>query len=97
MSKITKRYRRERDSFSEEEDIPLAELEGRLKVRKRRLEGVQETVDLCATSDDEMSVISDEAILVYGIMKKRKRKERRKKERKTKRKNNRNKKTDAPC
>ena len=81
MSKITKRYRRERDSFSEEEDIPLAELEGRLKVRKRRSEGVQETVDLCATSDDEMSVISDEAILVYGIMKKRKRKERRRKKR----------------
>ena len=97
LSKITKRYRRERDSFSEEEDIPLAELEGRLKVRKRRLEVVQETADLCATSDDEMSVISDEAILVYGIMKKRKRKERRKKERKTKRKNNNNKKTDAPC
>ena len=83
MSKITKRYRRERDSFSEEEDIPLAELEGRLKVRKRRSE---ETVDLCATSDDEMSVISDEAILVYGFMKKRKRKERRKKRKKNKEK-----------
>ena len=25
MPKITKRYRRERDSFSEEEDIPLSE------------------------------------------------------------------------
>ena len=33
-----KRYRRERGIFSEEEDIPLAKLVGRLKVRKRRLE-----------------------------------------------------------
>ena len=31
LRKITKRYRLERDNFSEVEDIPLAELVGRLK------------------------------------------------------------------
>ena len=64
MNQITKRYRWQRDNFSEEEDIPLAELVGRLKVRYQRSEGVQETVVPYATSDDEMSVVSDEAILV---------------------------------
>lgn len=44
LRKIIKRYRQERDNFSEVEDIPLAELVGRLKVRKQRSEGVQETV-----------------------------------------------------
>ena len=47
----------------------LAELVGRLKVIKRRLEREQEMVDLREASDDEMSVVADEAMSVDRFMK----------------------------
>ena len=42
LSKIAKRYRRERDGSSDEEDIPLAELSGRLKARKQAGKGTKD-------------------------------------------------------
>jgi len=48
------------------------ELEGRLKMLNRRLEREQEMVDLREASDDEMSVVSDKATSVDGLMKNRK-------------------------
>ena len=50
---------------------------------KRRLEREQEMVDLRDASDDEMSVVSDEATSVDGFMKNRKKEEERKKENKS--------------
>ena len=58
-------------SSSEEENIPLAELAGRLKARERRLEGEQGLVERHKTSDDETSVVSDEAMSVAEVRKKR--------------------------
>lgn len=72
-----------KENFLEEEDIPLAEFVGRLKVRKRRLEREQEMVDLRDASDDEMSVVSNEATSVDGFMKNRKKEEERKKKAET--------------
>ena len=82
LPKIAKSTGGKRQNFLEEEDIPLAEFVGRLKVRKRRLEREQEMVDLRDASDDEMSVVSDEATSVDGFMKNRKKEEERKKEKK---------------
>ena len=61
-----------------EEDIPLAELVGRSKVIKRRLEREQEMADLREASDDEMSVVFDKATSVDGFMKNKKKEEERK-------------------
>ena len=52
-------YRRLRDNSSEEENIPVAELAGILKARKRRLERERREI-----SNDETSVVSDEAMSV---------------------------------
>ena len=71
LPKISRWYRRERDNSSEEENIPLAELAGRLKARERRLEREQGPVERHKISDDETSAVSDEAMSVDGIMKKR--------------------------
>ena len=73
LSKIAKGYGRERDRSSDEENIPLAELAGRLKARKQRLEREQKTDDRHVTSDDEMSGVSDEAISLDGVRWKRER------------------------
>ena len=71
LPKIARWYRRERDDSSEEENIPLAELAGRIKARERRLEREQGPVERHKISDDETSAVSDEAMSVDGIMKKR--------------------------
>ena len=71
LPKIARWYRRERDDSSEEENIPLAELAGRIKARERRLEREQGPVERHKSSDDETSAVSDEAMSVDGIMKKR--------------------------
>ena len=71
LLKIARWYRRERDNSSEEENTPLAELAGRLKARERRLEREQGPADRHKTSDDETSSISDEAISVDAVRKKR--------------------------
>ena len=42
LSTVTKRYRRERDGSSDEEDIPLAELAGRLQARKQIRKGTKD-------------------------------------------------------
>ena len=83
LPKIAKSTGGKRENFLEEEDIPLAEFVDRLKVGKRRLEREQEMVDLRDASDDEMSVVSDEATSVDGFMKNRKKEEERKKEKKS--------------
>ena len=75
LPKITKSTGGKRENFLEEEDIPLAELVGRLKMLNRRLEREQEMVDLREASDDEMSVVSDKATSVDGFMKNRKKEE----------------------
>ena len=49
----------------------MAELAGRLKARKQRLEREQQTLDRHVTSDDEMSGVSDEAMSVDGARRKR--------------------------
>ena len=67
LPKAAKRYRRKRDGSSDEEDIPLAELAGRLKARKQRLEREQKTVDQHVTTDEEMSGVSNEAMSVDGV------------------------------
>ena len=67
LPKIARWYRRERDNSSEEENIPLAELAGRLKARERRLEREQGPVDRHKTSDDETSAVSDEAMSVDEV------------------------------
>ena len=72
LPKIAKSIGGERENFLEEENIPLAELVGRLKMLNRRLEREQEMVDLREASDDEMSVVSDKATSVDGLMKNRK-------------------------
>jgi len=74
LPKIAKSTGGERENFLEEEDIPLAELVGRLKMLNRRLEREQEMVDLREASDDEMSVVSDKATSVDGLMKNRRKK-----------------------
>ena len=71
LPKVARWYRRERDNSSEEENIPLAELAGRLKARERRLEREQGPVDRHKTSDNETSAISDEAMSVGAVRKKR--------------------------
>ena len=71
LPKIAQWYRRERDNSSEEENIPLAELAGRLKARERRLEREQGPADWHKTSDDETSTVSDEAMPVDAVRKKR--------------------------
>ena len=71
LPKIARWYRRERDNSSEEENIPLAEIAVRLKARERRLEREQGPADRHKTSDDETSAVSDEAMSVDGVMKKR--------------------------
>ena len=60
------RYRRLRNNSSEEENIPVAELAGRFKARKRRLERERHEI-----SNDETSVVSDEAMSVGKVVKKR--------------------------
>ena len=50
----------------EEENIPVAELAGRLKARKRRLERERHEI-----SNDETSVVSGEAMSVGRVVKKR--------------------------
>ena len=74
LPKIAKSTGGKRENFLEEEDIPLAELVGRLKMLNRRLEREQEMVDLREASDDEMSVVSDKATSVDGLMKNRRKK-----------------------
>ena len=71
LPKIARWYRRERDNSSEEENIPLAELAGRLKARERRPEREQGPADRHKTSDDETSTVSDEAMSVDEVRKKR--------------------------
>ena len=44
---------------------------GRLKAREQRLEREQGPVEQHKTSDDETSAVSDEAMSVDGVMKKR--------------------------
>jgi len=48
LNKIAKRYRKERDNSSDEEDIPLMELSNKLKQRQRRL---QHENDVNSSSD----------------------------------------------
>ena len=45
----------------------MAELAGRLKVRKQRLKREQKTVDQHVPLDDEMSGVSDEAMSVDSV------------------------------
>ena len=49
----------------------MAELAGRLKARKQRLEKEQQTVDRQVPSKDEMSGVPDEAMSVDGVRRKR--------------------------
>ena len=71
LPKIARWYRRERDNSSEEENIPLAELAERLKAMERRLEREQGPVERLKTCDDETSAVSDEAMSVDEVRKKR--------------------------
>ena len=71
LHKIARRYRRERDNSSEEENMPLAELAGRLQAWKPRLEREQGPAERHGTSDDETSAVSDEAMSVDEVIKKR--------------------------
>ena len=73
LPKAAKRYRRERDGSSDEENIPLAELAGRLKARKQRLEREQKAADRHVTSDEQMSGVSDESMSVNDVRRKRER------------------------
>ena len=64
LNKIAKRYRKERDNSSDEEDIPLMELSNKLKQRQRRLQHeneVNSSSDMHSdlesnNSENEMSV-----------------------------------------
>ena len=56
LNKITKRYRKERDNSSNEEDIPLMELSNKLKQRQRRL---QHTNEVNSPSDMYSDLESD--------------------------------------
>ena len=48
----------------------MAELAGRLKARERRLESEEEMTDRREASEDEMSMVSDEAMSVDGVKEK---------------------------